>query len=855
MSDPEIPQTIEQELMIQLGEAGKKRQSRHDATALQMSLELRKKAQAEHLIIPYLKANFEIMNCSQDQFEPELASDAAVRCIGLLESIEQARSFQPNYSEQAYNYYVQWLSACSYDNLATATAFTSGYNSAGMQSCIADGVSVCKRTGKSECITCFREYATEVFRAADDLPMALSHARANLARKNPRSDRRWVSARAEAELLMLQGDLTGALAAAKNAASLIETYWSRTSAVQRTRSQLREIFLLSGIDDQTDAIVPAGETLPREENFDTAYRDDLNLALGLSIQGDHAAVVKILTYWDEFFIGKKCLSFWFETQLRLIAAHLLSGSTDLASTLYAPLYEAAKKANDYLTIRRLSLLKSGEFPVSPMPPTAAFDIGPYAPKKSSRVSASAPTTSQTSARDATPPAPELKAKLDPLVDLLLRQPAMTGAPPSPDDIAVAIAGLLPIDPATATVPGAARSLLMLAIAVADSPHAKPRLWEWAKAVAARFPRDGEIVGMIADLGRMLTLRKENPLKQPGETEIEELYRESMSLAPDSAGVFARAGFYFLDHHNDAEGERCLSRAFRLDRGVERVADALATIYERSNRLEDGLFVRDLAIRQGVHSRRMLWLAAMEALQLRRSRQAVSYLDRLEELFAGLPAVQFNRALALLDLNEPAEALAALELETPRVKGALFHVESARAMASSKQKDEPATMAAIESALAIPFRTIDNLRDGEIRDGLSRLLRAAQALSDKSHAAMVELRCHQSGLYPSAFLLFRRLQNKKTTGLAHFECALTQPLDASWAGSKACLAAQTEWKSYRVNIGVLAADEKEASNTALLWQSQAGGLPATIESIRQTRGGFTDFPGITEYGPREGTGQS
>jgi hypothetical protein len=45
-----------------------------------------------------------------------------------------------------------------------------------MHGCISDGIQVCQRTGKLECVNCFREYAAEVYLAADDLPMALHQA-------------------------------------------------------------------------------------------------------------------------------------------------------------------------------------------------------------------------------------------------------------------------------------------------------------------------------------------------------------------------------------------------------------------------------------------------------------------------------------------------------------------------------------------------------------------------------------------------------------------------------------------------------------------------------------------------------
>src|SRR4051812_9049108 len=369
MSEDSNRQETEKLLADLMDEVGQKRIDTFEATGMRLALEARQKAQAERFLIPYLDANFEIMNLAQHQFEPEMESDAAVRCIALLESPDQARTFQPDFPDDHYQWKVFSLSSCSYDNLAIATAVMSGYNSPGMQSCIADGIGVCQRTGKTECITCFREYASDVFRAADDLPMALSHVRANLAKKPARigTDRRWTSACTEAELLMLQGSLTAALQAAKNAATLIDTYWSKPWAIQRTRSMLGTIYLMTGVKSETDTLVPEETKLPRGENLEKDHRDDLNAAIAASVGSDHATAIEKLTHWDDFFTKKKCLSWWFETRVRLIATHLLAGNRKRAEALAKQLKQAALGANDYLTLRRLQLLMSGEISASPVP--------------------------------------------------------------------------------------------------------------------------------------------------------------------------------------------------------------------------------------------------------------------------------------------------------------------------------------------------------------------------------------------------------------------------------------------------------------------------------------------------------
>ena len=101
------------------------------------------------------------------------------------------------------------MTACAYDNLATHTAEIHGFNSEGMHQSISDGIEVCRRTGKLACITCFREYACDVHKAADDLDMALHFSRLGLSsgQENSPNDRRCISALNAGNILHLTGEL------------------------------------------------------------------------------------------------------------------------------------------------------------------------------------------------------------------------------------------------------------------------------------------------------------------------------------------------------------------------------------------------------------------------------------------------------------------------------------------------------------------------------------------------------------------------------------------------------------------------------------------------------------------------
>src|SRR5262249_36306241 len=155
--------------------------------------------------------------------EPRATRDYAGELTPLLKDEERARLLQPDFPAAAYEAEAAWMTACAYENLAEATGMLEGYNSEGMHQCITDGVDVCRRTGKLACVNCFREYAAQVYTAADDLALALHSARLTTANLGPypaRGDRRHLGARHESWLLLLQGQLDACEASLERSVAL-----------------------------------------------------------------------------------------------------------------------------------------------------------------------------------------------------------------------------------------------------------------------------------------------------------------------------------------------------------------------------------------------------------------------------------------------------------------------------------------------------------------------------------------------------------------------------------------------------------------------------------------------------------
>jgi hypothetical protein len=273
MSSDDQEQDIDEQLHEIAERMDDLRRIGHDRSAIQTAKELRRRARQFQRVIPYLHANFNLMNCAQSTLEPEFGADIAIESIALLESEDKARQIQPDLPQAEYDHFVHWMSACSYDNLAKHVAARQGYNSDGVHDCINEGIQVCRRTGKLECVTCFREYATSVYEASDDLEMALHHARAITAidPAETQNDRRWVGSKDVAWLLTKQGQLDAALKQSLATLALVDSYHSPVNALNQTRVLLETVLLLLGRHDEFETLyqsvpvqqpiekIPAGE--------------------------------------------------------------------------------------------------------------------------------------------------------------------------------------------------------------------------------------------------------------------------------------------------------------------------------------------------------------------------------------------------------------------------------------------------------------------------------------------------------------------------------------------------------------------------------------------------------------------
>ncbi|HEX8913963.1 MAG TPA: hypothetical protein VF796_16560, partial [Humisphaera sp.] len=645
-------------------------------SAVRISTEVRRTAQAERQLLPLLRANFHLMNAARSTLEPRVGRDAAVENIAFLESPAKARQFQGDLDEAEYEHTVHWMSSCSYDNLAVATAIAQGYNSDGMQACIADGIGVCRRTGKTECVTCFREYAVEVHRSADDLEMALHFARQN-TKHDPgaRNDRRWAGHDDECDLLLLAGRLPEAWDAGRRAWDLAPSYHSPVAARRQTGVLLAELAMIAGRDDWAAAVPsPEADATPRGEDPLQDLRDDQVAAIRHAAGGDFAAAAKLLIPWDKVLTDKQNLHHWLETRLRVVALYLLAGQRAKAEAVAKPLKERAAKAKDYLTLRRLAGMMDGTVPVAPVPLVGAAaaskltvlnGAGPDGAGPATAAEAAGPAGAADQQAAVEPPVTPLRQTVDAIAQDLqaaLQAAAQAGAAP---DFAEPIGRILSITDAPAMEDAAALiHLASMAADIAPEVSHDAAVWAWARSLQQRqHAANGPVMNAVARLADVLRQKAGSPVAvEVTEAQVGQWYKRSLELDANQPNGFARAGDFFLGQGDAGEAERCYARAFRLDRTNAHVARQLSRIYAHTDRPGDALAVMDMCLREGGESADLLFEAGLAAFGQGRFQQTVSYLDRLTEVAPGGRWVHYYRAASLLELNRPADALAAIDDE-------------------------------------------------------------------------------------------------------------------------------------------------------------------------------------------------
>jgi len=836
----------------------------HFRTLLRIADEARRLARSEQQLIPYFTAGFHVMNDSRNLLRPAQGREMAIELIALLESEDRARQFQPDLPEEEYERTRWWLTACSYDNLAVSTAESNGYNSEGMHQCIAEGIQVCRRTGKLRCISCFREYATNVYLAADDLDMALHHARVGIHNTDPGPhDRRHIGAKDCARILVLQGQLDAALDVLHEAWDLAEVYHSPYAGRLDTWCRAAELFHLAGCPERLDqlprivsaeagvGLTSSAEVLvePPRDEFPSHFLDrDLAEAFVACCGSEWERALALLQPWDKQLRELDGLSRWFEVRLRLVALFRLWGKRSRAESLAAPLREAAERARDWLTVRRLNPLLEDSRSVTPLALVGRVVRGPFAETVQIAVG-DIPATPQPEAAPAQSPA---AAELSPRMKALRER--IDAALGDSSGLAAILRDVLTWNPRDLE-PREAIGLLQLLRFFAAESVTIAGVWEWAQEVADTHPLDATVQSLLASFGARWRSQAESENGVVTAERLDALFRRSLDLDPHSGPNFARAGTYYLDSGNLGEAERCLARAFRFLRTTGTVVRQLADVYRQTDRPRDAIAVLDLALREGCVDPDVAWEAGLTSLHQDQFDAALTYLDRYETLNPDQPWTNYYRASGLLELQRPDEALGALARESKCNPDQPFPVTVLRGSALAALKREDEFREQLERILSVPLYGLTSLTLQGLLRMMTRLWKSTAELLplEDPDRVRLETRLLESGLAPNELFAAHRDVREAVPGVNFYQCVIHQPLDRDWRTFAGCLSWEQDWTAYENTWGVLAVDEDSARRDVLAWQQRCYGLEPEILRIVEDDSGYTDAPGVVWQGYRESGG--
>ena len=419
--------------------------------------------------------------------------------------------------------------------------------------------------------------------------------------------------------------------------------------------------------------------------------------------------------------------------------------------------------------------------------------------------------------------------------------------------------LLAVPPPRLERPSDAARFLHLLGFLSRQPGTDGRLaWAWAKRVADPHPRVADVLGLLAALGDQLRQIDPSAADAIPPAELEILFRRSMDLAPDRPTAFGRAGLFFLHQGDDAEAERCLAAAFRLDPTSGFIAQQLADLYDHDHRPADGLAVLDAclaAVPPDAADPDVLWKAGLAAVALGKPEAVVNYFARLEQLDSGRRWVAYYRAIALLDLRRFADAAVAIEREAGLIQmPSALHVHTVRAAAAAGLGDVASVRRHVDAAVRSPLSQVNYLSPAGVVGCYTRLWVAARSLSaDDTVLARLRERLLASGLTPAAVWDDDRATGEPRDGLTHFWCDLRQPLDDRWAAAGHALPGTEGWTAYRVRYGVMAPNAADAARRALAAQQRSAPLPAEVERVVSDGGPRRDVPGVTRRGLPEPIG--
>ncbi|GAB6166974.1 hypothetical protein JCM19992_29740 [Thermostilla marina] len=836
-------------------------------SAFTIAEEMKALAHSERALIPYLTANFYLMNAAQSLYEPEPGRQAAVENIGFLESKEEAYQFDPQLSEDEYAYTVQWMTACSYDNLAKHVAAVSGYNSPDLQDIVEEGFNVCHRTGKTDCISCFREYAVSVYREGGDLVMAVENARRVAAHPpgTQNGDRRFVGARDVVMLLTEAGRLRDAVDAVHDMWTLVDSYHATVEARITSRAATDMLALLWGDPDQVRRFVPENyrelkwENLPSvEENPYLNLVVDQAAAAEAFCAGDFDKAAEILQTWADRLKPRRIHGDRCEVLVRLANVYVAKGDREAAQRIADELYAEASPARSYLYIDRVRRLLDGRVPPTPIGLLESPDEGPYAKSgvvSGTAVGDSAPSTDTPEAATTSPDeekSPGWYPQCDEFdrVYRSLHEKTIEEAAQTASEM---LDQVLAVDWRSFEDPNSVAVTLYFAGAFARLADRLPEAWQLAQEMHATLPEAPALLNIVAFLGSLMRSQAEANDEDPDaiidKDRLESWFRTSLERKPHGSGHFTRAGLFFLENGALDDAEWCFSRAIAEDRTNVTAALILARIYMQKERGGDALVLLDETIRAGARELELFDLAGYLAYSMDRFTEAATYLKFYFALGGNDPWQRYSYVRSLLALDQPEKAAEVLEELNPEDVGDFAYLTAKAWLASYESKREFRDFAA--QVMHIPLYTVERLTRAGVRDCLECLRKVAAKLNDTDLEDVIFHRLIAANLAaPELFEPFR-MQRPSQTNLNYYVCAVQQELGNDWKTYPERFADEEDWTAYVTYWGVLARHPEEAEAYVQEMQGRAyDGAPRTFLACELQDTDFADHPGVVWQGRRE-----
>ncbi len=831
---PQELSEVEQQLQDACERAAKHTEAGRYKSALRAFSDLRVRAKRDQHAYFYLLGVFYMMDSSQYLLDFEQMRERAIELIALLESEERCRQIQPDMPLPMYESMVYQFSSCAYENLAEATGQLLGYNSEGLQECISDGLGICRQTGKTDCIGCFREYSCDVHIAADDAQMAEYQCNQVLAesRFSDRGNRRWISKNRLATLACLDGRIDEAIKLAREAVDATEEDDVNFPLRSKLRAKLAldTVLLSAGQAPESSDDVGLKQFTADGECPMFELMLDQNHALSLTMAGKYEEADEILRRWDQELQQRSATNLWFETRLRLIANCALAGDEKAAGRLAKQLEKRASKAGDWLTLRRLTALQDEDFPT-----TAIAAYGRMRPA-----------------------APGQEAKHEEVIDDIANFELPTDTPlfDKIEEIGAefteAVQGgdvdALPriqekilkwtADEVESEY-DAFRLLHLASYSLLNGSNAQ-EIWRWANEIGGKFDDHSTALSLLADIGNRIRFGGDDEFAKSITSErIEPLVRKSLELKNCGPRSFLRAGDHFDAEGDHGEAERCYARGFRLDRKSGEIALRLARIYRDTERPRDALHVLDLCLREGTDDPGVAWEAGVLAFTLEKYEVMHTYLEQFESQAGQQPWAEYYHAVGYYHQENYDAALAAVTSEQDLLGEPAMHLDLLLASILLRQGNMEGANVLIEKCLAKPLYEVKHITPPGLVDLLERL-RKAMLHCHHPNGHQLSSRILRAGLAAEDFFDIgsEESQSDETDPAFNFyRCLVRQPLDDQWQDFPERLEHQDGWECYMAEWGVLAADDAQARRCVLDWQEQCYNQPPEVEIIELSGEGF------------------